>query len=61
MDSIKDSGCKSDWSMKSRCIGCFSAKLIVMLLAVKTVKTVKSDWCVSICLLLVKSLLVYCK
>ena len=45
MDSINDSGCKSDWSMKSRCIGCFSANLIVMLLAVKTVK---SDWCGSI-------------
>ena len=45
MDSINDSGCKSDWPMKSRRIGCFSANLIVMLLAVKTVK---SDWCVSI-------------
>ena len=58
MDGINDSGCKSDWSMKSRCIGCLSAKLIAMLLAVKTVK---SEWCVSIRLLLVKSLLVYCK
>ena len=38
VDGINDSGCKSDWSMKSRRIGCFSAKLIVMLLAAKNVK-----------------------